>query len=276
MVHADDAGMCHSVNLATIEALQGGLVSSASIMTPCPWFLEFAAWAGTHPEMDLGLHLTLNSEWEHYRWGPVAPAERVKGLVDPQGCLWPDVRSAATNAEPGEVETELRAQIARARKAGVKFTHLDTHMGAVFARADYFEVYTRLAREAGVPCMLPRPTAEAAANLKGYGVTAAMLEQKAAEGFVMVDRLATGVRGRTVEERHAAYREFLGKLQPGVTKLIVHLAKDDAEIRGITGAWEQRWADFLFFTGPEARRMMSEHGIRTVTYRELATRTEPR
>lgn len=270
MVHADDAGMCHSANSATMEALSMKLVSSASIMVPCPWFLEFAAWAREHPGMDLGLHLTLTSEWKHYRWGPVAPAGEVKGLLDPQGCLWPDSRSVAARATVREVETELRAQIARARQAGVAFTHLDSHMGTLFARADYFEVYTRLAREAGIPCMLPKPTPEAAASLTGYGVTAAMLEQKAAEGFLLLDRLVLGVRGRTVAERKASYRDFLARLQPGVTKLIVHLAKDDPEIRAITTNWEQRWADFLFFTSDEARDLMATHGVRTVTYRELA------
>lgn len=269
MVHADDAGMCHSVNVATTEALFKNGVASASIMVPCPWFTEFAEMAKQHPELDLGLHLTLTSEWKYYRWGPVAPPDKVRGLIDSEGYLWRDVRSAATKASPAEVEIELRAQIERARQFGVKFTHFDTHMGTLYARPDYFEVYCKLSREAGVPCMMPRPTPDAAQEMKGYPITAAMLERKAAEGFVFLDRLVTGVPGRSVQERKESYGKFLRALKPGVTKLIVHLAKNDPEIQGITNNWEQRWADFLFFTSEESRRLMKELDIRAITYREM-------
>jgi chitin disaccharide deacetylase len=269
MVHADDAGMCHSVNLATAEALSKGIIASASVMMPCPWVREFADWARQHPDADLGLHLTLTSEWKYYRWPPLATKDSVKGLLDDDGCMWADVRSVATHATAKEVETELRAQIERARKLGIRFTHLDTHMGTLYARPDYFDVYTRLAREAGVPCMMPRPTAAAAAELHEYPITADMLNRKEAEGFVMLDRLVTGVPGRTFEERRDSYRKFLRDLKPGVTKLIIHLSKDDAEIRTVTGSWQQRYADFQFFTSDEARDLMASLGIGKVTYREL-------
>jgi chitin disaccharide deacetylase len=269
MVHADDAGMCHSANIATQEAMLGGLVSSASIMVPCPWFPEMADWAKQNANQDLGVHLTLTSEWKYLRWRPVAPVAQVKGLLDPDGFLWRDVRSAAAHATAAEVETELRAQIERARQFGVKFTHLDTHMGTLYARADYFDVYARLGREYKVPCMLPRPTAEAAAELKAYPVTADMLTALEKQGHVLLDRLVTGVKGRTVEERQVSYREFLAALKPGVTKLIIHLAKDDAEIRAVTGNWQTRWADYVFFTSAEARELLAQHKIKLTTYREL-------
>jgi len=269
MVHADDAGMCHSVNLATAEALLSGGVHSASIMMPCPWVSEFAETARAHPDLDLGLHLTLTSEWKYYRWGPVAPREKVPGLLDKEGFLHRDVRSAATSATPAEVALELRAQIDKARQFGIKFTHVDTHMGTLYARPDYFDVYTAVAREAGVPCMIPRPTAAAAAEMKEYPITAEMLTKKESQGFVLLDRLVTGVPGRSIPERAESYRKFLKGLQPGVTKLIVHLAKDDAEIRAVTNNWEARWADFNFFTSPESKRLMSELAIKSVTYREL-------
>jgi len=269
MVHADDAGMCHSVNVATREALLSGSVQSSSIMMPCPWVSEIADLAKEHPELDLGLHLTLTSEWKYYRWRPVSPAEKVKGLLDADGYLWRDVRAVAEHASAAEVETELRAQIERARHFGIRFTHVDTHMGTLYARPDYFEVYTKVAREAGVPCMLLRPTPEAAAEMKEYPITAEMLERKEREGYVLLDRLVTGVPGRNFAERRESYRKLLRELKPGVTKLIVHLAKDDAEIRAVSNAWEQRWSDFQFWTSEEARSLLKENGIRPVTYREL-------
>jgi predicted glycoside hydrolase/deacetylase ChbG (UPF0249 family) len=269
MVHADDAGMCHSVNLATTEALLSGGVQSSSIMVPCPWFPEFADFARQHAGLDLGLHLTLTSEWRYYRWRPVAPPDKVKGLLDPEGYLWRDVRSGASHATPAEVETELRAQLDRARQFGVKFTHVDTHMGTLYARPDYFEVYTKIAREAGVVCMMPRPTPEAAAELSQYPITAEMLTAKERGGFVLLDRLVTGVNGSTLDERTQSYRQLLRSLKPGVTKLIVHLSKDDPEIRAVTSAWQQRWSDFQFWTGAESRALLKELDIQPVTYREL-------
>src|SRR3954469_25444644 len=119
MVHADDAGMCHSVNMATSEALLSGSVQSASGMMPCPWVSEMAEFARAHSDLDIGLHLTFTSEWKHYRWRPVAPPDKVKGLLDPDGYMWRDIRAVATHATPAEIETELRAQLDRARHFGI-------------------------------------------------------------------------------------------------------------------------------------------------------------
>jgi predicted glycoside hydrolase/deacetylase ChbG (UPF0249 family) len=174
------------------------------------------------------------------------------------------------NAKPEEIETELRAQIERAREYGVRFTHLDSHMGTLFARPDYFEIYVKLAQEYGVPCMLPRPTEANAADLKGYPVTPAMLEEKERAGMKMLDRLVTGVAGRTPAERRESYLKLIAGLKPGVTKLIIHLAKDDAEIRAVTNNWEQRWGDFQFWTSDDARRALEKHNVELYTYRRLA------
>lgn len=268
IVHADDAGMCHSANAATIEAMTKGSVSSASIMMPCPWMLEMAEWARARKEMDLGLHLTLTSEWKHYRWRPVAPPEKVKGLLDPEGFMWRSEMQTAFQASAAEVEIELRAQIELARKHGIDFTHLDTHMGTLFARPDYFDVYAKLARECAVPCMIPRPSEELRA--RKTPITEEMILGKEKQGLPLIDWLVTGVAGRTPAERRESYMKLISGLRPGVTKLIVHLAMDDAEIKGITGNWQQRWGDFLFWSSPEAKQALDAAGVRLFTYRELA------
>src|SRR5882724_3088681 len=125
IVHADDLGFTHSVNAASIKALESGAVNSASIMAPCPWFPEIADYAKSHPEMDFGLHLTLTSERVYYRWGPVAPADNVRSLLDENGYFHHDW-TATTKIDPREAELELRAQIARAYTMGVRPTHLDS------------------------------------------------------------------------------------------------------------------------------------------------------
>src|SRR5262249_58665076 len=132
IVHADDLAVAHSVDAASIKALETGSVSSASIMVPCPWLTEIAGYAQAHPQADLGLHLTLTSEWALYRWGPVAPKNQVLSLFARDGYLYPTEREAAKNINPREAEVEIRAQIEKARAFGINPTHLDSHMGTLF------------------------------------------------------------------------------------------------------------------------------------------------
>ncbi|HKG46216.1 MAG TPA: polysaccharide deacetylase family protein, partial [Pyrinomonadaceae bacterium] len=131
IVHADDLGMAHSVNAATIKALETGLVNSGSIMVPCPWLSEVAAFARANPQADLGLHLTLTSEWTSFRWGPVSSRDRVSSLLDKEGYFYLTESEAAAHADPNQVEMEITAQIERARALGIRPTHLDSHMGTL-------------------------------------------------------------------------------------------------------------------------------------------------
>src|SRR4249920_293645 len=131
IVHADDLGETHSVNAAAIKALQGGTINSASLMVPCPWFPEIADYAKSHPDADFGLHLTLTSERVYYRWGPVAPADKVPTLIDENGYFHHDWKPT-TGINPKEVDLELRAQIDRAYAMGLRPTHLDSHQYRLF------------------------------------------------------------------------------------------------------------------------------------------------
>ena len=142
VIHVDDIAMCHDANRGAFEALENGPATCGSIMVPCPWFEAAAARARANPRLDLGVHLTLNAEWEHYRWGPVAGPSAVSSLVDARGGLLRTTLETVQRAKPEEVELELRAQIDRALEAGVDVTHLDSHMGTCF---HFLEIYTRLA-----------------------------------------------------------------------------------------------------------------------------------
>src|SRR5829696_5168409 len=156
IVHADDLGMAHSVNAATMKAFESGLVNSGSIMVPCPWLPEIAVYARANPQADLGLHLTLTSEWTSFRWGPVMPKDRVTSLLDKDGYLYLTETEAASHADPKEVELEITAQIARARALGIQPTHLDSHMGTLYQNKALFEVFLRVARQKKLPVRIAK------------------------------------------------------------------------------------------------------------------------
>lgn len=265
IVHADDVGVAHSVNAATFDAFAAGGVRSGSVMVPCPWFPEAAAYARAHPEHDLGLHLTLTSEWKHYRWGPVLPAAQVPSLLDSLGFLHATTEAAVRHADPAEVEAELRAQVERALAFGLRPTHLDSHMGVLFQTPALFEAYVRVGRAYDLPVFVPRAALERQAP--------ALLALLDADDL-LIDHLVMATPDVAPEDWPAFYRQALETLPPGVTEIIVHLAYDDAEMRAVTvehpdygAAWRQR--DFDFFTSPVYDSLLAAHDIRLTTYREL-------
>jgi chitin disaccharide deacetylase len=274
ILHADDVGLAHSVNVATIEAMQKGMVNSASIMVPCPWFPEIAAHVRQHPNLDFGLHLTLTSEWQFLRWRSIASIDSVKGLLDKDGFMWRSVLETVTHATPAEVETELRAQIERALAFGIKPTHLDTHMGTLYARKDYFEVYAKLGKEYGIPIMAIRPTPELMEVNQQTPVTPAMMNKLETDGFVLLDYLVTNVPGKEYAERKKSWHDCLRNLKPGVTEIIIHLSGNDDEAKatmGETADYGSLWrnADFRTFTDEETRALMKQLGIKLITWRDL-------
>jgi len=273
IVHADDAGMSHSVNMATQAGLESGIVTSASIMVPCPWFKEFADYAKSHPQYDYGVHLTLNSEWDPYRWGPVASRDRVPSLVDANGCLWGNVSQVAANAIAEEVKIELKAQIDRALSMGVPLSHLDTHMGAVLCRPDLVEVYVDLALEYDLPIlffkrMAPEMEKEYPALAARFHASVAMLTERK---LPLLDNLLQFYGGNNPEQRKQLYYDEIAKIGPGVTQLIVHCGTDSDELRAITDSAPRRSQDRVIFTDPSMRAFLTEQKIRLVTWKQFRT-----
>ncbi|HEX6728801.1 MAG TPA: polysaccharide deacetylase family protein [Pyrinomonadaceae bacterium] len=264
IVHADDLGMAHSVNAATIKAFETGLVNSGSIMVPCPWLSEIAAYARSNPQADLGLHLTLTSEWTSFRWGPVMPTDRVKSLLDKDGYLRLTETEAASNADPKEVELEITAQIQRARAVGIQPTHLDSHMGTLYQNKALFEVFLRVARNNKLPVRIA----------KTWFARADFLPATLSPGDVYIDRILDITPAVAPTDWAKFYSDAIRNLQPGVTEVVIHLAYDDAEMRGATinhpdwgAAWRQR--DFDFFTSDAFRKLLQENQIKLITWREL-------
>jgi predicted glycoside hydrolase/deacetylase ChbG (UPF0249 family) len=272
ILHADDLGMSHSVNRATFEALDNGWITSASILVPCPWFPEVAAWARAHPKADLGIHLALNSEWTTFRWRPLSARRDVPGLVDSEGYLPLVETTVAERAKPGEVERELRAQVDAARAAGISPTHLDSHMAALFQTAPLFAVYRRLGTRYHVPLLLERLGRRGGADSPWAA---------GALATALVDRVVSIDPGVPPEGWLAAYRALLEPLPPGVYQLIVHLGYDDEEMRGATADhpdWGARWrqSDLDLVRSAEFRDFLRQQGFVLVGWRDLAPAAPPR
>jgi chitin disaccharide deacetylase len=265
IVHADDVGMTHSVNAATIKALEIGGVNSASIMVPCPWFPEIVEYAKAHPEADFGLHLTLTSERVYYRWGPVAPRDKVASLVDENGYFHHDW-TAGTHIEPKEAEQEIRAQIERAFAMGIRPTHVDSHQYRLYQNGkDLFDVLVRVAHEKKLPFFVVRD----------WFAEHPYLEAGVGPDDIVIDHTATIDPGVRPEKWGEFYRTAIKNLQPGVTEFVIHVAFADEEMTAATrerdtwgAAWRQR--DFDFFAGAEFRQLLQQEKIRLVTWRELA------
>lgn len=264
IVHGDDLGMAHSINEATIKAFSSGLVNSGSIMMPCSWVPEIAAYARSNPQADLGLHLTLTSEWQKYRWRPLLTGSSVTSLLDQDGYLYLTEREAAANANVSEAEKEIRAQIERAAKLGIRPTHLDSHMGTLYQTKELFEMFVRVARENKLPIRVSR-------DMSGR---MPFLSQVVKPEEIFIDNIISIEPSVTAEGWADYYTNELKKLTPGLTELVIHIAYDDAEMKAVTfehpnwgAAWRQR--DFDFFTSNAFRKVLEENHIKLITYRDL-------
>ena len=264
IVHADDLGMAHSVNVATMKAFETGLVNSGSIMIPCPWLPEIADYARKTPQADLGLHLTLTSEWTSFRWGSVSPRDRVSSLLDKDGYFYINESEAAAHADPKQVELEIIAQIERARALGIHPTHLDTHMGTLYQNKELFEVFLRVARSQKLPVRVA----------KSWFTRPDFLPGMLNPDDVYIDRTLDINPSVPPSDWSKFYSDAIRKLEPGITEVVIHLAYDDTEMRGATfshpdwgAAWRQR--DFDFFTSDAFRKLLQENQIKLITWREI-------
>ena len=224
ILHADDVGMCHGANSAFLELFQRGALTCGSVMVPCPWFPEIARAAAQDLMLDLGVHLTLTSEWSGYRWGPLTRVSPSSGLVDDEG-YFPGTVALAARVAPDAAEAEMRAQIERALAFGMDVTHLDTHMGAALL-PPLVEIYCRLGREYDLPVLLPRRSRYYLNVLKGDALGAAdfwddAVSRMLAAGMPLVDdfRMTPGV---STEQSEAAYRELLETMPEGITFVALH------------------------------------------------------
>jgi predicted glycoside hydrolase/deacetylase ChbG (UPF0249 family) len=263
IINCDDVGMCHSSNLAVIEGMEKGLISSGTIMTPCPWFNEIADYSRNHPEKDFGVHLTHTAEWRFYRWGSVAPRDMVNGLYDSTGYLWPEVEQVYAHATPAEALTEGRAQIRKALDAGIPVTHIDSHMGTMQYSPDFLKIYIQLAIEFNLPLRMA-----AQSTMESFGFPD-MRKQFADMGLVFTDYFVYDEL-KNYKDVKAFWTNIIKTLKPGVTELFIHASKESDELKAITNSWQTRIQEANTFTNDfDIKKLIADEHIRIIGYRPL-------
>jgi hypothetical protein len=263
ILHADDLAVAHSVDTASFESLNSGAVSSASIMIPCPWLTEVADYAKHHPDADLGLHLTLTSEWKTYRWGSVAPGDKVSSLLMSDGTFYSTTEEVAANGYPTDAEREIRAQVERAIAVGIHPTHLDSHMGSLFAKPEFIAAYIKVAHDFKLPFLALKPPDAKAPFLSLLSST-----------DVILDAIVIAGQGLRPDQTTDFYLNAIKNLEPGLTEMIVHLGHNDPELQAVMvdhedfgAAWRQR--DYDVVNSPQFKQALRDNHVILVHWKDL-------
>ena len=272
IIHIDDFGVCKSANAATIQALETGVATSASVMVPCPAFEEAAEYCTKNPEADIGVHLTFTNEYAEYNWGPVAPAEKVPSLVNSNGHFYPTTQEVWQHGAAEHIEIEMRAQIEKALAAGMRPTHLDSHMGVLFGPKS-LRAYLRIAREYRLPAMVPREFiySEQSMGLKTpYKFLQRFLVLLLdATGQLMIDRLYVGGFDEISIPQKDYYPWVIGNAAPGVNEVLIHVALDGGDVDSLGQKSWRRVEDFRIMTDPETRMLIESEGVVLLGYRPI-------
>jgi len=271
ILHADDIGMCHATLGAYADLVDFGLMSSAATMVPCPWFLAAAEYCRDHPQVDMGVHLTLNSEWRVYRWKPLSTSDPATGLIDDQGYFHYRQGPIVEHAQVDAVNVELRAQLERGAAEGIAVTHIDTHMGTA-GYPKFLEGYVDLALERRVMPRLFRGGHQGwmrrAMDERIAAQSAQLMQELEERGVPLFDH-TTSLPLNDPRDNVNLAKQRLEALPLGLSLFIFHPAHDSEELRAITPDWQSRVANYRTFTSPELRDFVKDRGIHVIGYRPL-------
>ncbi|WP_215225065.1 polysaccharide deacetylase family protein [Echinicola shivajiensis] len=277
ILHADDAGMCPEANEATMNYLNNDFIQSAAAMPPCPNFDEFIAWAKESSKEDIGLHLTLTSEWKTHRWGPVSNPKDVPSLLDPQGMLWPEVPDVVRHAALEDVEKEIRAQIEKSIALGYRPNHIDTHMGTLYGHKDYVNVFFKVAEEYNIPANvidLNKPHIVEKFRRGGYPIDEDIIALANDYSLPKLDDFTSAPNADTYEEKVEKFKALVRSLDPGITEIIFHPSTDTENLKTITNSWKQRVWEAKMFGDPDLIQFFEEEGIIFTNWKEVMGRFE--
>ena len=271
IIHTDDVGMCHASVQAFKDLWAFGTITSGAVMVPCPWFPAVAQMCKENPKIDMGVHATLNAEWESYRWGPVSTREQASGLMDADGYFHQWHTAVYQNAKPEAVAVEVNAQIEKALAAGINVTHVDSHMGTIMNPL-FIQSYVQAAAGRLLPNMIPRLDSTGV-DLMGVGkqeqnVYAPIMAQLETMGVPMVD----GILSMPLEHGNdhiGVAKKLFGELPVGITHFILHPSIDTAELRSIAPDWQARVANYNAFMSDDLKKFIESEDVKLIGYRQI-------
>lgn len=273
IIHADDGGFCRSVNRAILDALNSGIVTSTSLMVPCPAFDEIAEYFKENPHFDVGIHFTLTCGYLHKPWGPVAGKNNVPSLVNSKGYFWRTADEVIANATLEDIETELRAQIKHFLKSGIKSTHLDSHRGILFRNFGLLEILIKLGVEYKIPPLLLKPTESTfkTAEEQGIKLDLQRIKTLVSMGPPFLDQLfMIAANDLSFNERENQYIQTIKQLPLGVSQIIIHPGYDDEELNRLSANGRYRNDDLIIFTGSKIKQLIEAQNINLIGWKEFA------
>ena len=271
IIHVDDVGMCQASIQAFKDLWEFGTIASGAVMVPCPWFLAAAEMSRQNPQMDLGVHATLNAEWNTYRWEPISTRDPVSGLIDAQGFFHQSVEATVESATAEAVEAELNLQIERALAVGIDVTHIDSHMGTIID-PKFVQYYLQAGTSRLIPNMLPRASAKGfdmmGIDEQALAMYTPILDQLENQGLPMLDGLFAMPLEHDNDHIGIA-KKLLSEVPVGITHFLFHPSIDTPELHAICPDWKARVANYNAFISQEIKDFIKNEGIQMIGYRPV-------
>ncbi|MDQ3006655.1 MAG: polysaccharide deacetylase family protein [Chloroflexota bacterium] len=271
IIHTDDIGMCHASVQAFKDLWEFGTITSGAVMVPCAWFPAVAQMCRENPQMDMGVHATLNAEWDAYRWSPLSTRDQASGLLDADGYFHQWHQAVYDNARVESVDVEVNTQIERALSAGIDVTHVDSHMGTIMSPL-FIQSYIRAAASRQLPNMLPRTNAEGiqmmGVNEDELRMYEPIMQQLESMGVPMLE----GILGMPLEhdqDHLGLAKKLLSEVPVGVTHFILHPSIDTPELRAICPDWQARVANYNAFMSDDMKKFIEQEDIKLIGYRQI-------
>ena len=270
IIHADDIGVAHSVNKASFDSFLSKTITSGSVMVPCPWFLEVTNYAKLNPNHDLGLHLTITSEWKNYKWSGISSNDEIKSLINEQGHFYSLNHGVRKNANYMDVKKELKSQIEYSIDNGLNTTHLDSHMGSVRVTPEIFQAYFEVGHEYNLPILLSK---ELKGVIKDGTIDTSKFETSK---LLWAEKIYQKSDDSPIDFRSwkKFYTNVLNDIKPGLNVLLVHLGYDNDELRAVTidhpdygSYWRE--LDFKILQNKEFKKLIRRKNIKLITWRQI-------
>jgi len=271
VIHADDIGMCHASVQAFKDLWAFGTITSGAVMVPCPWFPAVVEMCRENPEVDMGVHATLNAEWENYRWGPLSTRDQLSGLMNAEGYFHQWEPAVYENAKEEAVAAELNAQVEQALTAGIDATHIDSHMGTIM-HPKFVQSYLQAGMSRLLPNLLPRVGAQGidmmGVDEQSLALYAAILNQLEAQGVPMLDGIFS-MPLEHADDHIGIAKKIFSELPVGISHFIFHPSIDTPELRAICPDWQARVANYNAFMSEELKNFITSSGFKLIGYRQI-------